>query len=287
VVDISFFEEDPWSLNALALEHGVTAIMDFGIAPGCSNLILGRALASWQRVDAFRCYVGGLPVARHWPYEYQAGFSPIDVIAEYTRPARLVEGGEVVVRPALSDVEALDFAGVGTLEAFNTDGLRTLLKTSQVPQMTEKTMRYPGHCERIAMLRDTGFFGEAPITVAGTEVRPIDFTAELLIPAWKMEEGDEDLTVMRVEVDGVFEGDEITRRWDLLDRFDRATATTSMARTTGYTCTAMVHALADGLFSDRGLVPPEVVGRDAACFDFVFDHLAARGVVFRVVDEEH
>ncbi len=285
VVDISFFEEDPWPLNQLAMDRGVTAVMDCGVAPGCSNLILGRAEATWERVEAFRCYVGGLPVARHWPYQYKAVFSPIDVIAEYTRPARLVEGGEVVIRPALTEVEALDFDEVGTLEAFNTDGLRTLLETSKVPEMKEKTMRYPGHCEQMCMLRDTGFFDEDPIEVGGTKVRPIDVTAGLLIPAWQLEEGEEDVTVMRVELDGVVEGERVMRTYDLLDRYDRQTGITSMARTTGYTCAAMVNAMAEGLYSEPGLSPPELVGRNQACFDFIFDYLAERGVRFEITEE--
>ena len=103
VVDISFFEEEPWPLNQLAMDRGVIAVMDCGVAPGSSSLILGRAEASWERIDAFRCYVGGLPVARHWPYEYKAVFSPIDVIAEYTRPARLKVNGTIVTKPALTD----------------------------------------------------------------------------------------------------------------------------------------------------------------------------------------
>jgi len=285
VVDISFFEEDPWPLNQLAMDRGVTAVMDCGVAPGCSNLILGRAEATWERVEAFRCYVGGLPVARHWPYQYKAVFSPIDVIAEYTRPARLVEGGEVVIRPALTEVEALDFDEVGTLEAFNTDGLRTLLETSKVPEMKEKTMRYPGHCEQMCMLRDTGFFDEDPIEVGGTKVRPIDVTAGLLIPAWQLEEGEEDVTVMRVELDGVVEGERVMRTYDLLDRYDRQTGITSMARTTGYTCAAMVNAMAEGLYSEPGLSPPELVGRNQACFDFIFDYLAEREVRFEITEE--
>ena len=285
VVDISFFEEEPWPLNQLAMDRGVTAVMDCGVAPGCSSLILGRAEASWESVEAFRCYVGGLPVARHWPYQYKAAFSPIDVIAEYTRPARLVEGGEVVTRPALTEIEALDFDEVGTLEAFNTDGLRTLLKTSKVPEMKEKTMRYPGHCEQMCMLRDTGFFDSDPIDVGGANVRPIDVTAKLLIPAWQLEEGEEDVTVLRIEIDGVVEGERVRRRYDLLDRYDHENGITSMARTTGYTCTAMVNAIADGLYSEVGLSPPEMVGRNQACFDFIFDYLAERGVRFEISEE--
>jgi lysine 6-dehydrogenase len=286
VVDISFFEEEPWPLNQLAMDRGVTAVMDCGVAPGSSSLILGRAEASWERVDSFRCYVGGLPVARHWPYEYKAVFSPIDVIAEYTRPARFKVNGEVVTRPALTEVEHLDFREVGTLEAFNTDGLRTLLKTSKVPDMIEKTLRYPGHSESMRMLANIGFFSEEPVQIEGMPIRPIDLTAKLLIPAWQLDEGDKDLTVLRVEVEGLVEGEHVVRRYDLLDRFDSRSNITSMARTTGYTCTAMVNAIAEGLCSDPGLSPPELVGRNEECFYYIFDYLAARGIRFDVTEEE-
>ncbi len=286
VVDISFFEEEPWPLHQLAMDRGVTAVMDCGVAPGSSSLIFGRAEASWGRVDAIRCYVGGLPVARHWPYEYKAVFSPIDVIAEYTRPARLVKGGKVVTKPALTEIEHLDFDEVGTLEAFNTDGLRTLLKTSKVPEMTEKTLRYPGHAERMKMLADIGYFSEKPIEVGGAMVRPIDVAEKLLIPAWQLGEGEMDLTVLRAEVEGVLQGREVRRRYDMLDRYDREAGITSMARTTGYTCTAMVNVIAKGLYSEPGLSPPELVGRNEACYDFIFDYLAARGVRFEVTEED-
>jgi saccharopine dehydrogenase-like NADP-dependent oxidoreductase len=285
VVDISFFEEEPWPLNQLAMDRGVTAVIDCGVAPGSSSLILGQVEASWERVDAFRCYVGGLPVARHWPYEYKAVFSPIDVIAEYTRPARLKENGEIVQKPALTEVEHLDFEEVGTLEAFNTDGLRTLLKTSAVPDMIEKTLRYPGHSESMRMLADIGFFNDEPVMIGGLPVRPIDLTAELLIPAWQLDKGDKDLTVLRVEVEGVVDGERVVRRYNLLDRYDPESDITSMARTTGYTCTAMVNAIAEGLYTEPGLAPPELVGRDEASFYYIFDYLAARGVRFEVTEE--
>jgi saccharopine dehydrogenase-like NADP-dependent oxidoreductase len=266
------------------MDRGVTAVMDCGVAPGSSSLIFGRAEASWERVDAFRCYVGGLPVARHWPYEYKAVFSPIDVIAEYTRPARFKIDGEIVTRPALTEVEHLDFEEVGTLEAFNTDGLRTLLKTSNVPDMIEKTLRYPGHSESMRMLANIGFFSEEPLQIEGMPIRPVDLTAKLLIPAWQLDEGDKDLTVLRVEIEGLVEGEQVLRRYDLLDRYDSDANITSMARTTGYTCTAMVNAIADGLYSEPGLSPPELVGRNEACFYAIFDYLAARGIRFNVTE---
>ncbi|MCD4749809.1 MAG: saccharopine dehydrogenase NADP-binding domain-containing protein [Thermoanaerobaculales bacterium] len=281
IVDISFFGEDPYpELDDLAKKRGVMVLTDCGIAPGCSNLILGAAEAELDNVEEFSCCVGGLPTVRHQPFEYRAVFSPIDVIAEYTRPARLVENGSVVVKDALTEVELLDFEGVGTLEAFNTDGLRTLLRCD-VPSMKEKTLRYPGHADKMRMLRDTGFFSAEPIEVKGAVVSPLDLTTRLLFPAWQLEEGEEDLTVMTVDVVGMKDGKRIRRSYQLLDRFDRSSWTTSMARTTGYTCTSIVRAIAAGLFREVGVSAPEVVGRVEGCFRFVLDRLAERGVIFQ------
>lgn len=279
-VDISFFPEDPFGLDALAREKGVPALVDFGIAPGCSNLILGRLEAEFDEVERFVCLVGGLPLVRTWPWEYKAGFSPADVLEEYTRPARYVAGGRVVTMPALSEPELVDFAGVGSLEAFNTDGLRTLLSTAKVPFMQEKTMRYPGHIEKIRVLRESGFFGTEPVEVGGVAVRPLQLTSRLLFPLWHLEDGEEDLTAMRVHVEGVQGGLRVRRNFELLDRYDPATRTTSMARTTGYTCTAGVRLLAHKLFRRPGISPPEFVGRERGCYDFVIAELGRRGVVF-------
>ncbi|HEX7119334.1 MAG TPA: saccharopine dehydrogenase C-terminal domain-containing protein [Longimicrobiales bacterium] len=280
IVDISFFPEDPFELDALAREKGRIALVDCGVAPGCSNLILGRMEAALDTTDRFVCLVGGLPVERRWPYEYKAPFSPIDVIEEYTRPARFRRQGEDVTMPALSEVELVDIPGVGTLEAFNTDGLRTLLRTCRTPTMVEKTMRYPGHAERMRMLRETGFFGTEPVEAGGAQVRPLDLSARLLFASWMLGPDEHDLTAMRVEVDGTRDGRRVRHVFTMLDRYDERTGTHSMARTTGYTCTAMVRTVARGLYREPGVSPPEYVGRDAACFEFIMGELAARGVVF-------
>jgi lysine 6-dehydrogenase len=281
VVDISFFEEDAFGLDALARERGCIAIVDCGVAPGCSNLLLGRHAAELDEVTRFWCAVGGLPVVRSWPFEYKAPFSPIDVIAEYTRPARFRRGARDVTMPALSEIELIDLPGVGTLEAFNTDGLRTLLRTTPAPDMVEKTLRYPGHAERMRMLRDTGFFSTAPLRGSvGAAARPLDVTAALLFDAWQYEEGEADLTVMRVIVEGRRGTDVVRHTWDLLDRYDAASGTSSMARTTGYTCTAAVRLMAQRRWTQPGITPPELLGRDAGCASFMLGDLARHGVAF-------
>jgi saccharopine dehydrogenase-like NADP-dependent oxidoreductase len=252
--------------------------MDCGVAPGLSNMILGYH-AGRMAVAGFRCLVGGLPARRSWPWQYKAPFSPIDVLEEYTRPARLMENGVIVTKPALSDPELVEVEPVGTLEAFNTDGLRTLLKTTPAPNMAEKTLRYPGHIELVRVLRESGFLGTEPISVRGTTVRPIDLTAALLFRQWRLAEGEAEFTALRATVWGRESGQD--RRYDyrLFDRTDPQTGISSMARTTGYTCTAVARLILAGRFTRRGICPPEYVAADAGCFRAVLADLAARGVI--------
>ena len=281
IVDISFFEEDPFLLDDLAKRMGATAVVDIGIAPGCGNIILGYLETVLDKVETYTCLAGGLPVVRTWPYEYKAVFSPSDVLEEYVRPARFVAHGEVVTLPALSEPELVDFPGVGSLEAFNTDGLRTLLTTSKVPFMKERTLRYPGHIEKMRMLRETGFFSKEPVDVGGAKVRPVDLTSKLMFRMWQLADDEEDLTAVRVTVEGEKDGKRIRYDYELLDRYDPATATTSMARTTGFTCTAAARLVARGAYRRPGISPPEFLGRESTCHLFVMQELAKRGVVFR------
>ena len=281
VVDISFFPEDPFELDELARRQGVVAAVDAGVAPGVSNLLAGQFAARLDEMTHFACYVAGVPAKPEPPWHYKAPFSPIDVIAEYVRPARLVRGGAVVAVTALAEPELLEFAGVGTLEAFATDGLRTLLRTVRCPEMVEKTMRWPGHRERVEALRDAGFFGEEPVLAGGVAVRPVDLAAALLFPVWHLAEGEEDLTVMRVVVEGRSNGRTVRHTFDLLDRYEPTTGTTSMARTTGYTCTATVRLLAAGRYRQPGIAPLELVGGEPGCAEFILADLARRGVTLR------
>jgi saccharopine dehydrogenase-like NADP-dependent oxidoreductase len=278
IVDISFFPEDGLQLDQLAKEKNVTAIIDTGVAPGMSNLILGRYNEE-MTIYNFECYVGGLPKIRRKPFEYKAPFSPADVLEEYIRPARLKENGEIVMRPALSEREYINFEGVGTLEAFNTDGLRSLLFTMpHIPNMKEKTMRYPGHVELIIALKQAGFFDEKEIDLSGTKISPRQFSSKILFNDWKLGSEEEELTVMKIIIDG--KKNTLARHieYSLLDWYDSKTKTSSMSRTTGYTCTGAVYLIAKKLFTKKGVFPPELVGKDKACFDFIMSHLKERSV---------
>ena len=281
VVDIAFFPEDMFGLDQLARDKGVTVICDIGVAPGMSNVLIGYGASLLDHLEKGITYVGGLPVVRSWPYEYKAVFSPIDVIEEYTRPARYIDGGRMVVREALSDPELLEFPGIGTLEAFNSDGLRTLATTLKGEYMIEKTLRYKGHIEKMAVLRDTGFFSKEPLNINGTLISPLEFTSRLLFPKWKLEPGEEDLTVMQVITEGIKDGVRQRYTWNLYDRYDSASGIHSMARTTGYAATMAARLIAGGLYQEKGVSAPEFLGRNPVFVNYLLEGLRRRGVVYR------
>lgn len=280
VVDISFFPENPFELDELAKRNNVTAVVDCGVAPGMSNLLAGYVYSILDKTESILIYVGGLPVVREFPYEYKAGFSPLDVIEEYTRPVRYMENGKLVYRPAMSDPELINFDGIGTLEAFLTDGLRTLIQTLNVPNMKEKTLRYPGHRDKILVLHKSGFFSNNEIEIKGIKIKPLEFTSKLLFPLWELKEEDKDFTVMRITIEGEKNKNKIRYTYNLLDYRDEKTKIHSMARTTGYTATAVVRLIANGMFHQKGICPPEFIGQKSECVDFILSCLKERGVIY-------
>ena len=279
-VDISFMPEDTLQLDALARMHNVTVICDCGVAPGMPNVILGY-YNEIMEITHFEYCVGGLPKERKFPFEYKAPFSPVDVIEEYTRPARYVENGHLVTKPPMSDPEKIYFEGIGDLEAFNTDGLRSLMTTlKHIPNMKEKTLRYPNHIALIQALQAAGFFDSEPIDVKGMQVVPMDFSSKLLFKSWKLNPADKEFTVMRIAITGSEKGEPKHIVYDLLDEYDAASETSSMARTTGYTATAAVNLIINELFEDKGVFPPELVGKYQKCFDFMLAYLKERNVIY-------
>ncbi|NQS91163.1 MAG: saccharopine dehydrogenase, partial [Chloroflexi bacterium] len=278
VVDISFFNEDPFELNKLAKENDVTAIVDCGVAPGLCNIIAGYVAEKLDHPQYYHCYVGGLPEIREWPYEYKAVFSPADVLEEYTRPSRMIENGQEVIYPALSGIELINFPEAGTLEAFNTDGLRTLRHTLSIPTMREKTLRYPGHANLMRTFRESGFFDPEPVNVDGQQVKPLSLTSRLLFDQWQLKEGERDLTVMQVVLKGKEGESQIVYQYDLVDHFNEETGVTSMARTTGYTCTIVARQLLKGLIPLKGINPPEYLGQIPGLFDDLLSEYQKRDI---------
>jgi len=287
VVDISFFPENSLDLDQLAKERGVTAIVDCGVAPGMDNIILGYYNEK-LKLTHFECLVGGLPKAKKWPFYYKAPFSPADVIEEYTRPARYVENGKIITCEPLTDSELVDFDKVGTLESFLTDGLRSILYTMpHIGYMKEKTLRYPGHTDIVRILKKSGFFNKKEIKVDGIDVSPFNVTSKILFDEWKLDDDEEEITVMRITLRGQNDSggmEEVV--CNLYDEYDIYTRTSSMARTTGYTATAVANMLLEGLYAECGVFPPELIGKHEDCYNYIIAYLKERNINYIVSSKE-
>jgi lysine 6-dehydrogenase len=278
-VDVSFLAEDPRHFDALARSSGAIIVYDCGVAPGVSHLLVGDAVRHLAHTAMARIDVGGLPVAPRAPFFYKAPFAPADVIEEYTRPARLVRGGRPITLPALSESETVDIDGVGLLEAFNTDGLRSLVDTVRADAMVERTLRYPGHLAAMRALGDAGLFGLEPVTVRGQTVVPREVTCAVLFPQWQYASGERDLTVLTVDVAGVTHGGEPRCwAWRLIDRPEAGSPLSSMARTTGCPAAITARWLYAGTMAAAGVHPPERLGLDGHA-DTMVTALRERGIL--------
>jgi len=284
LIDVSYMAENPLTLQQKATKAGVTIIPDCGLAPGISNILVGHAVAMLDKVQAVHIMVGGLPEKPIPPLDYIVTWSPESLIDEYKRKAVIVEEGKIVGVEALSGLEEIEFPGVGKLEAFYTDGLRTLPNTiKDVDDMWEKTLRYPGHAEKIKLLKALGFFDENQIEVEGTHLSPMKVTAKLLKQKlWKPE--NKDIVALKVEVSGVKNGRQTRHTYRLLDRYDEKRGITAMARTTAYPASIAAQLILKKVIKEKGVVPPEKIGMNGELFDLLSDGLEERGI--RIVEEK-
>ncbi len=276
-VDISFMTEDPRKLDQWARENGVTAVVDMGIMPGLGNILAGRAVEQLNGCTHLRICVGGVPTNPQPPFNYKAGFAPSDVIEEYVRPARLKKDGEIITMAALTNIEPIYFEAIGHFEAFNTDGLRTLLDLD-VPNMVEKTIRWPGHADLMRVFRDAGFFSKERCMVNDEHVTPLDVTSNILFPLWKMEEGDEDITLMRVTA----HSDDPTEQmlcWNVVVGYGWGMGCTSMSRATAAPCTTVARLVVEGAITQKGIIVPETLGKDDTLFTEIMYRLHRKGIV--------
>lgn len=278
MVDLSYMAENPLTLNDAALDAGICVIPDCGVAPGLSNLLVGRAVSQLDEVHEVSILVGGLPETPIPPLNYTVTWCVEDLIKGYVRDALIVKDGKMVKVEALDGLEDVEFPGVGRLEAFYTDGLRTLHQTIKgVRNMWEKTLRYPGHVEKIKVLRSLGFFSETPVSVGAVRVVPLDLASVLLGQKLSMP-GVKDILAMSVAVEGSANGKLTRYLFRLLDRYDEQQQITAMARTTAYTASIIIQLLAQGVIKERGIIPPEALGMNHVVFDAVMTELEKKGI---------
>jgi saccharopine dehydrogenase-like NADP-dependent oxidoreductase len=278
LVDVSYMPENPLTLHEKAVEANVTIVPSCGLAPGLSNLLIGHAVANLDKVEKVHILVGGLPEKPVPPLGYVITWSPESLIEEYTSKARIFQDGRITEVEALTGLETVEFPKIGMLEAFYTDGLRTLLYTIRgVKEMWEKTLRYPGHAEKIRLLKDLGFFSTEEITVNGVKLQPRQFTARLLEKQLSRPDV-RDVVALKVEVSGYKKGRKTGYIYTLVDFYNEKSGVTAMARTTAYTASIVAKLILEGKIGLRGVVPLERLGMDNEVYRHVIFELSKREI---------
>ena len=238
LVDLSFSKFTPDRDDQKARDYGATILWDVGIAPGLSNMLSAHAYRKMGPLRDLKIWVGGNPTGPWGEWKYMAPFSPSDVIEEYTRPARVIRDGESVVIPALSDRHTVDVDERGEMEAFLTDGLRSLLSSVPCENMSEYTVRWPGHIQKFIDHRDSGGLDEFQ-----------------LIEEWRYDPKVPEFTWLRVLAEG---SDGETMEWTVQDY--GGDDGHSMARTTGLVTAICTEAwIEDSKMLPPGVHAPEVL----------------------------
>ncbi|RLE52270.1 MAG: saccharopine dehydrogenase [Candidatus Methanomethylicota archaeon] len=277
MVDLAF-EPEQLELDDMAKKAGVTLIPGCGVAPGLSNMLVAYGASKMDVVEEVCIRVGGIPFNPTPPLDYKIVFSVESVIAEYCRPVRIVKDGQLIRVPALSGIEKFTLPELGELECFYTDGLSTLINTMKgVKSMCEKTIRWPGHAEKVKVLRDLGFFDADPIEIGGVKISPRLLSAKLMNEKLRMEEGDKDITVLLVDVVGNKGNLRVHCNYKMIDYYDDVEKLTSMGRTTGFTCTIMMRMVLKGEVKGPGVIPPELALTPKQ-FEYFANELAKRGI---------
>ena len=284
LVDISYMSENPLALNDNAIKANVTIAPDCGLAPGISNILVGHAAAELDKVHAVHIMVGGLPEKPVSPLDYVITWSPENLIDEYMRKAKIVKEGKIIEVEALSGLEEIEFPEFGKLEAFYTDGLRTLPQTiTDAYDMWEKTLRYPGHAEKIKLLKTLGFFEENEISIDGVSISPRELTVRLFgQKLWKPEV--KDAVALKAGVSGVKNGRQTRYVYHLLDHYDEKRGITAMARTTAYSASIIAQFMLKKTLKEKGVVPTEKIGKNKALFQLFLDELKKREI--RITEEK-
>jgi lysine 6-dehydrogenase len=282
LVDLAF-EDDQMALDSDARKAGITLIPGCGVAPGLTNILAAHAAETLDVVEEIHIKCGGIPQKPQPPLWYKVVFSLESVLNMYTRRVRIVRNGKVVEVDSLSDLEPVDFpAPFGRLDCFNTDGLATLLHTMKnVRTMDEKTIRWPGHIQKIKTMIECGLLGTTPVKVGNVQVSPREVLARLLSPILALGD-DKDVTLLRVEVLGQKGNSRIHCTYDMIDYYDEAKQATSMARTTAYPASIAAQMVAQGQIEEKGLVPPERAFRGPA-YSRLITELAKRSICFKEI----
>jgi lysine 6-dehydrogenase len=268
------------ALDARARKAGVALVPDCGVSPGLCNSLAVCGMEQLAEVRDVVMYCGGLPQTPRPPLDYKIVFNLKGLLGNYFGKAYVLRDGEVRLLDPLSEPELLDFdPPLGQLEAAVTGGATSTCPWTfqgRVRNYTYKTLRYPGHFDKIRLLKELGLLETDPVAVDGKKIVPRDFFSAVAEPRLRFPD-DRDLLVLRVLVRGEKDGRGAEIVYDVFDKYDPATGFTAMQRTTGFSAAIVLEALAQGKIEKRGAVPLELALPGA----YVAEEIRRRGIPVR------
>jgi lysine 6-dehydrogenase len=256
-----YFEttQEIMKLGRMAARAGVTLIPDCGVAPGMCNSLAVCGMERLTRARDVKMYCGGLPQKPKPPLGYKVVFNLEGVIGNYFGKSYVLRNGKVQQVPSFSGREDIQFGRFGKLEAVITGGATSTCPWTfrkQLRNYDYKTLRYPGHYDKIQLLKDLGLLETDKIRVNGYTLAPRDVFVAVTGPKLAFPK-DRDLLIQRVVVYGELKGKRAEVTYDVLDYGDRRTGFTAMQRTTGFSAAIVLQMLAQGRIYETGFVPVE------------------------------
>lgn len=243
------------TMQTLALDDeakaaGVALIPDCGLAPGLVNNLGFWCLEQLDEADSIKMYCGVLPQNPKPPFNYKLTFNVEGLVTEYDFQAVTLRENKIHLVDTLTELEELHIDELGQMEAFVTSGGTstapyTLEDNPKVRNYEYKTIRFPGHCERIKIFKDFGFWGEEPIKVDSTEVVPRKLFYKVFGDALAKFE-DDDMCAVRAVGVGKKGGQNKTVQVDIFDKQCPDTGFTSMERLTGFSMAIYAINIAEG-----------------------------------------
>lgn len=251
-------------LHETALRNGVTFMDGIGFAPGLSNITCGEGIRKLDKAESAIARVGGIPskaAAAARPLRYMITWAFWHVLREYMIKVTVLEDGRIVEVNAATGRECFQFDKFGrneTLECAITPGMPSFIFTRpQLREFAEKTVRWPGHWDGVATLKECGMLDNEPVEFGGVKIVPREFLLSRIEPRLKARPGDTDVCVMYNTVTGTKNGVRTRITYWLWDEADPVAGISSMGRVTGFSAAIGAVMIGKGLIKEKGIVPPE------------------------------
>jgi lysine 6-dehydrogenase len=260
---------------------GGLVILGCGVEPGLTEILARYLAEELDQVDELHIKVGGIPEKPAPPLGYKIVFGGRELPLR-EEDAYIVEDGELKLVPRYSGVEMVSFPGVGECQAWHEGFMPWLMELEALKGLklgTQKTIRWPGYAEKATVLKELGLLSQEPVDVDGVPVSPKSVVDAVLYPRVRLEEGERDVTLFRVEAMGSKDGASRRLRMEMVDRYDETLGFTSMARTTAFTGAIVARMITRGDLKGRGLFTPEQV-ITGPLLDRLLAQLAAEDVRF-------